>query len=93
MAHPSEGRRQQNGTGLNAYVEYKKFKLGTLKLALTNLTGRQFDRDRYYIPANGFKEMDLSLFLNHNDNIFQNTIVFFLYYLVKNVQKIFEHLG
>ena len=26
-----------------------------------------FDRDRYYIPANGFKEMDLSLFLNHND--------------------------
>ena len=26
-----------------------------------------FDRDRYYVPANGFKEMDLSLFLNHDD--------------------------
>lgn len=26
-----------------------------------------FDENAYYIPANGFKQMDLSLFLNHSD--------------------------
>lgn len=26
-----------------------------------------FDEHTYYVPANGFKQMDLSLFLNHSD--------------------------
>lgn len=26
-----------------------------------------FDEDVYYVPANGFKSMDISLFLNHSD--------------------------
>lgn len=26
-----------------------------------------FDEDLYYVPAQGFKSMDLSLFLNHSD--------------------------
>jgi SET domain-containing protein len=26
-----------------------------------------FDESVYYVPANGFKKMDLSLFLNHSD--------------------------
>lgn len=26
-----------------------------------------FDEHNYYVPANGFKQMDLSLFLNHSD--------------------------
>ncbi len=27
-----------------------------------------YDNESYFIPANGFKTMDLSLFLNHSDN-------------------------
>lgn len=26
-----------------------------------------FDEDSYYVPAHGFKKMDVSLFLNHSD--------------------------
>jgi SET domain-containing protein len=26
-----------------------------------------FDNDGYFVPANGFKKMDISLFLNHSD--------------------------
>ncbi len=27
-----------------------------------------FDDENYYVPAQGFKKMDVSLFLNHSDN-------------------------
>lgn len=27
-----------------------------------------YDEENYYIPAQGFKKMDVSLFLNHSDN-------------------------
>jgi len=27
-----------------------------------------YDEDNYFIPAQGFKKMDVSLFLNHSDN-------------------------
>lgn len=41
-------RRQQMKSDIDFFIEYKKFKWGTLKLELNNLSGRQFDRDRFY---------------------------------------------
>jgi TonB dependent receptor len=39
-------RRQQEGSNVSAFVEYNKFKLGTLKLQVIGLTGNKFNRDR-----------------------------------------------
>ena len=40
-------RRQQEGSNVSAFVEYNKFKLGTLKLQVISLTGNKFNRDRF----------------------------------------------
>jgi hypothetical protein len=40
-------RRQQEGSNVSAFVEYNKFKLGTLKLQVIGLTGSKFNRDRF----------------------------------------------
>ncbi|MCC6842263.1 MAG: SET domain-containing protein [Saprospiraceae bacterium] len=52
------------------WVELSKTEVEALPSASRDLveTYCLFDREKYYIPANGFKEMDLSLFLNHADN-------------------------
>ena len=51
------------------WVELSKKEVAELRPESKDLveTYCLFDRDRYYVPANGFKEMDLSLFLNHDD--------------------------
>ena len=48
------------------WVELSKTEVEALPSASRDLveTYCLFDREKYYIPANGFKEMDLSLFLN-----------------------------
>ena len=40
-------RRQQEGSNVSAFVEYNKFKLGTLRLQFIGLTGNAFTRDRF----------------------------------------------
>ncbi len=40
-------RRQVEGSNVSAFVEYNKFKLGTLKLEMIGITGSKFDRDRF----------------------------------------------
>ena len=40
-------RRQQEGSNVSAFVEYNKFKLGTLRLQVVGLTGSKFNRDRF----------------------------------------------
>ena len=40
-------RRQQEGSNVSAFVEYNKFKLGTLRLQVVGLTGSKFNRERF----------------------------------------------
>jgi hypothetical protein len=40
-------RRQQEGSNVSAFVEFNKFKLGTLRLQVNGLTGNKFNRDRF----------------------------------------------
>ena len=43
----SQFREQREATKIKAFVEYKKFSLGTLRLQVFDLTGKAFERDRY----------------------------------------------
>jgi hypothetical protein len=40
-------RRQQEHSNVSAFVEYNKFKFGTLRLQVNGLTGNKFTRDRF----------------------------------------------
>jgi outer membrane receptor protein involved in Fe transport len=43
----SQYRFQQNFENIAAFIEYKKFKLGTIRLKAFNITGSPFERDRF----------------------------------------------
>ncbi len=52
------------------WITVSKKELGLLPPHAQFLVGNYclYDEENYFIPGNGFKKMDLSLFLNHSDH-------------------------